>query len=98
MAISVALHHKTTYCYDRLVSLSPHIIRPRPAPHCRTPVPSYSLKVKPEEHFINWQQDPQSNYLARLVFPRRLASSKSRSTDRRDVGDQPVRLLPRAQG
>ncbi|MCB9385624.1 MAG: transglutaminase family protein [Bryobacterales bacterium] len=69
MAISVALHHKTTYRYDRLVSLSPHIIRLRPAPHCRTPVPSYSLKVKPEDHFINWQQDPQSNYLARLVFP-----------------------------
>ncbi len=69
MAIRVALHHKTTYRYDRLVELSPHVVRLRPAPHCRTPILSYSLTVQPETHFLNWQQDPQSNYLARLVFP-----------------------------
>ncbi len=69
MAIRVALHHKTTYRYDRLVDLSPHVVRLRPAPHCRTPILSYSLTVYPETHFLNWQQDPQSNYLARLVFP-----------------------------
>ena len=69
MAIRVALHHLTEYRYDRLVALSPHIVRLRPAPHCRTPVTAYSLKVKPEQHFINWQQDPFGNFLARLVFP-----------------------------
>src|SRR6202789_4162670 len=69
MAIKVALTHKTHYRYDRRVSLGPHIVRLRPAPHCRTPILSYSLKVLPKNHFINWQQDPQSNYLARLVFP-----------------------------
>lgn len=69
MAIRVALHHRTEYRYDRLVALSPHIVRLRPAPHCRTPVSAYSLKVKPELHFINWQQDPFGNFLARLVFP-----------------------------
>ena len=69
MAINVALTHKTHYRYDRRVSLGPQIVRLRPAPHCRTPILSYSLKVRPEKHFINWQQDPQSNYLARLVFP-----------------------------
>lgn len=69
MGIEVALHHKTTYQYDRLVGLSPHLIRLRPAPHCRTPVRAYSLRLDPESHFINWLQDPQSNYLARVVFP-----------------------------
>src|SRR5476649_2549259 len=69
MAIRVALNHKTEYHYDRLVTLLPQVVRLRPAPHCRTPIVSYSLKVTPKQHFLNWQQDPQSNYLARFVFP-----------------------------
>ncbi len=73
MPIRVALHHKTVYKYDRQVSLSPHIVRLRPAPHCRTPISAYSLKIEPAGYFINWQQDPQSNYLARIVFPERVS-------------------------
>ena len=69
MAIRVALHHQTTYHYDRLVALSPHIVRLRPAPHCRAPILSYTLGIQPHHHFLNWQQDPQGNYLARVVFP-----------------------------
>jgi uncharacterized protein (DUF2126 family) len=69
MTIRVALHHKTRYTFDRAVNLSPHEVRLRPAAHCRTPIESYSLKVRPENHFINWQQDPYGNWLARLVFP-----------------------------
>jgi len=69
LAIHVAIEHRTSYCFDRLVRVAPHVIRLRPAPHCRTPVLSYSLQVEPAGHFMNWQQDPFGNYLARVVFP-----------------------------
>ncbi len=69
MAIHVAINHKTHYKYDRLVNLSPHIFRLRPAVHSRTPIEAYSLRIRPENHFINWQQDAFGNYLARVVFP-----------------------------
>ena len=69
MGIKVALEHRTSYVFDRLVEVHPHVVRLRPAPHCRTPIEAYSLEVEPADHFINWQQDAFGNFLARLVFP-----------------------------
>lgn len=71
MSIQVSLTHRTTYKYNKEVSLSPHVIRLRPAPHTRIPILAYTLKVQPEDHFINWQQDPFGNYQARFVFPKK---------------------------
>ena len=68
MTVRVAIHHQTEYRFDRLVTLGPHILRLRPAPHCRTPILSYSLKIQPANYFINWQQDPFGNFQARVVF------------------------------
>jgi uncharacterized protein (DUF2126 family)/transglutaminase-like putative cysteine protease len=69
MSIKVALEHRTSYTFDRLVRVYPHVVRLRPAPHSRTPVEAYSLRIEPADHFINWQQDAVGNFLARLVFP-----------------------------
>ena len=74
MTVTVGLTHHTAYQYDKPISMSPHIFRLKPAAHCRTSIESYSLKITPENHFINWQQDAYGNYLARVVFPEQTKS------------------------
>jgi uncharacterized protein (DUF2126 family) len=73
VSINVALSHVTEYKYDRPVTLSSQLVRLRPAPHCRTPILAYSQRVTPDPHFVNWQQDPQSNWVARLTFPEKVS-------------------------
>src|SRR5271154_2814703 len=69
MGTKVALNHRTQYHYDKAVSIGPQVIRLRPAPHCRTPILSYSLRVNPAEHLLKWQLDLHNNHLARVIFP-----------------------------
>jgi uncharacterized protein (DUF2126 family)/transglutaminase-like putative cysteine protease len=68
MGIQVALNHRTQYRYDKAVFLGPQVIQLRPAPHCRTPILSYSLSVIPADGNLKWQLDPFSNHIARVLF------------------------------
>lgn len=69
MSIKVAIRHHTKYIYDKAIKVFPQVIRLRPAPHSRSTILSYSLNIQPADHFINWQQDPFGNFLARISFP-----------------------------
>ncbi len=96
MAIRIALSHRTRYVYAHPVGMTPQVIRLRPAPHTRTPIHSYSLRIEPAKHFLNWQQDAYGNFLARVVVPEKtpvFSVTVDLVADLETV--QPVRFLPR---
>jgi transglutaminase-like putative cysteine protease len=68
MSIKVSFHHQLHYRYNRSIILGPQTLGLRPAPHCKTPIQSYSLKIEPQNHTMTWQQDPYGNFLARINF------------------------------
>ncbi|SOD89041.1 transglutaminase family protein [Spirosoma fluviale] len=68
MSVRVAIHHHTRYDYDRVVFLSPHLIRLRPVAHSKAIIESYTLTIQPANHVIHWQQDPFGNFIARVDF------------------------------
>ena len=76
MSVKIAISHKTTYKFDQSVKLFPHVFRLRPAVHSRTAIEGYSFKISPDNHFINWQQDPFGNYQARVIFPDKIKELK----------------------
>ena len=71
MSILVSLQHVTRYRYDRAVALA------RISFACgqrRIAVQAFVAtrsRSRPTQHFVNWQQDPNGNWLARFVFPER---------------------------
>ena len=77
--IAVAIEHRTPYRFDRPIEHRAARRPAAPAPHSRTPIEAYSLTISPADHFVNWQQDPFGNYLARLVFPSKASDSRSPS-------------------
>jgi transglutaminase-like putative cysteine protease len=68
MTTQIAFQHRTDYAFPRPVTLGPHTIRLRPAPHTRTNIQSFSLEVQPAAHRLHWQQDPFGNWQARVFF------------------------------
>ncbi|HSI04083.1 MAG: transglutaminase family protein [Myxococcota bacterium] len=61
------IQHRSHYRYPRAASLGPHQIRLRPATHAKAAIETYALSI-PQPCQIRWQQDPNGNHVAHVVF------------------------------
>ncbi|RUT24608.1 transglutaminase family protein [Asaia sp. W19] len=73
MSRPILLNHRTTYRYDRMVSLGPQTIRLRPPLRMRNAITTYALSIGPSHAGLTWGQDSHDNLVSQVIFSERMS-------------------------